>query len=144
RDGADGLARDGQRGDPPGGRGIAEAGDRPGAGGLGEADDGRVVPRLEVAVGVADFRGERLRRAGGDARRIAGEGEVVGGAGGDGEARGVARQTRLRSRDRDRAGGLTGDGERGDAAGSSGGAEAGDRAAAGGLGERNYGRVVPG
>src|SRR5207249_3288016 len=99
---------------------------------------------LEVAVRVADLGRQRLGRARGDARRIAGEGEVIGGADGDREGRAVARQPRLRGGERERADRLAGDGQRGDAAGGGDGAEPCDGAGAGGLGEPAHGRVVVG
>src|SRR5207249_1353025 len=129
-------------GDAAVGGGVAEAGDGAGAGGLGEGDDGRVVAGLEVAVGVADFRGQRLGRAGGDARGAARVGEVVGGSDGDRERRRVARETRLGGGDGDGSDAPGRAGERGDAAGGGGAAEAGDGAGAGGLREVDDRRVV--
>src|SRR5207237_7214909 len=90
RERADCLTGEGERGDAAASRRVTEPDDRSRARGLGEADDGRVVAGLQVAVRVPNLDGQRLGRAGGDARRVAREGEVGSGADGDGEDGGVA------------------------------------------------------
>src|SRR5207249_3754342 len=113
-----------------------------GAGGLRENDDGRVVAGEDVAVGVLDRRGQGLGRAGGDAARVGGEDHLGRGAGGDREGGAVAAEAGVGGGDRERAGALCGDGQRGDTAGRPRGAEPRHRARTRGLREDDNGRVV--
>ncbi len=131
------YGRDRLGGDPARSGRRAEPGDRARAGGLRERDRGGVVAREDVVRRVPHLGGEGVRGR-------AGEREVVGGAGVDGEGGSAGGEAGCGGGDRDRARRLPGDGLGGDAARGGRRAEPGDGSRAGGLREGDRGGVVAG